>query len=75
VWILAHQGLFQLHGAVGEIAGVIIDEGFWQARVWPSKPGRGLTLNEIAEELARAGFVTGTGKPYATAAVAKMIEA
>jgi hypothetical protein len=33
------------------------------------------TLREIADKLALAGFVTGTGKPYAAAAVAKMIEA
>jgi hypothetical protein len=32
------------------------------------------TLREIADQLARTGFMTGTGKPYA-AAVAKMIEA
>jgi DNA invertase Pin-like site-specific DNA recombinase len=37
--------------------------------------GRQRTLREIAGELTRAGFVTGTGKPYAAAAVAKMIEA
>jgi hypothetical protein len=33
------------------------------------------TLREIADELASAGFMTGTGKPYAAAAVARMIEA
>jgi hypothetical protein len=37
--------------------------------------GRKRTLRDIADELALAGFVTGTGKPYAAAAVAKMIEA
>jgi hypothetical protein len=37
--------------------------------------GRKRTVREIAGELALAGFVTGTGTPYAAAAVAKMIEA
>ena len=37
--------------------------------------GRKRTLREIADELSKAGFVTGTGKPYAAAAVAKMIGA
>jgi hypothetical protein len=33
------------------------------------------TLRAIADELAKAGFVTGTGTPCAAAAIAKMIEA
>ena len=33
------------------------------------------TLREIADELASTGFMTGTGKPYAAAAIARMIEA
>jgi hypothetical protein len=37
--------------------------------------GRRRTLREIADELASTGFMTGTGKPYAAAAVARMIEA
>jgi DNA invertase Pin-like site-specific DNA recombinase len=37
--------------------------------------GRKRTLRDIAGELAEAGFVTGTGKPYAAAAVAKMTKA
>ncbi len=37
--------------------------------------GRKRTLREIAGELAKDGFVTGTGKRYAAAAIAKMIEA
>jgi DNA invertase Pin-like site-specific DNA recombinase len=37
--------------------------------------GRKRTLREIAHELAGAGFVTGKGKPYAAAAVAKMVQA
>jgi DNA invertase Pin-like site-specific DNA recombinase len=37
--------------------------------------GRRRTLREIAGELAKAGFVTGASKPYAAAAIAKMIEA
>jgi DNA invertase Pin-like site-specific DNA recombinase len=37
--------------------------------------GRKRTLREIAGELARSGFVTSTGRPYAAAAVARMIEA
>ncbi|WP_445503310.1 hypothetical protein [Microvirga sp. G4-2] len=37
--------------------------------------GRKRTLREIACELAKAGFVTGTGRPYSAAAVAKIIEA
>jgi DNA invertase Pin-like site-specific DNA recombinase len=36
--------------------------------------GRKRTLREIASELAKAGFITGTGKPYAAAAVAKMVQ-
>jgi hypothetical protein len=36
--------------------------------------GRRCTLREIADELARAGFMTGAGKPYAAAAIARMIE-
>jgi DNA invertase Pin-like site-specific DNA recombinase len=37
--------------------------------------GRKRTLREIANELAKAGFITGTDRPYAAAAIAKMIEA
>jgi DNA invertase Pin-like site-specific DNA recombinase len=37
--------------------------------------GRKRNLRDIADELALAGFVTGTGKPYAAAAVVEMIEA
>ena len=37
--------------------------------------GRKRTLREIAHELAGAGFVTGKGKPYGAAAVAKMVQA
>jgi hypothetical protein len=33
------------------------------------------TLREITDELAKAGFVTSTGKPFAAAAMAKMIAA
>jgi hypothetical protein len=36
--------------------------------------GRKRTLREIADELASTGFMTGTGKPYAAAAVTRMIE-
>ncbi len=36
--------------------------------------GRRRSLREVSAELAAAGYVTGTGKPYAAAAVAKMIE-
>jgi hypothetical protein len=32
-------------------------------------------LREIASELEKAGFITGNSKPYAAAAVVKMIEA
>jgi DNA invertase Pin-like site-specific DNA recombinase len=39
-----------------------------------SKPKGGQrTLREVSEELARAGFVTRHGKPYAAAAIAKMV--
>jgi hypothetical protein len=34
----------------------------------------GCTLREIADELASAGFMTGAGKPYAAAAIARMID-
>jgi DNA invertase Pin-like site-specific DNA recombinase len=37
--------------------------------------GRRRTLREIADELATAGFITSTGRPYAAAAIARMIEA
>ena len=37
--------------------------------------GRRRTLREIADELASTGFMTGTGKPYAAAAIARTIEA
>ncbi len=37
--------------------------------------GRKRTLREIADELAKAGFLTGNGKPYAAAAIVKMIVA
>ena len=37
--------------------------------------GRRRSLREVSSALAQAGFVTGTGKPYAAAAIAKMIEA
>jgi DNA invertase Pin-like site-specific DNA recombinase len=39
-----------------------------------SKPKGGQrTLREVSEELARAGFMTRHGKPYAAAAIAKMV--
>jgi DNA invertase Pin-like site-specific DNA recombinase len=37
--------------------------------------GRRRSLRKVSAELARAGFVTSTGKPYAAAAIAKMIGA
>jgi hypothetical protein len=37
--------------------------------------GRKRTLRGIADELASTGFMTGTGKPYAAAAVTRMIKA
>jgi DNA invertase Pin-like site-specific DNA recombinase len=36
--------------------------------------GRRRSLREVATALASIGFVTGTGKPYAAAAIAKMVE-
>jgi DNA invertase Pin-like site-specific DNA recombinase len=36
--------------------------------------GKRRSLREIAGELAAAGYITGAGKPYAAAAIAKMIE-
>jgi hypothetical protein len=41
---------------------------------FPQGPSRKLTLRGIADELASTGFMTGTGKPYAAAAVTRMIE-
>src|SRR5215208_844551 len=56
VWIVAHQLLFTAQRAIGEVEGVIIDEGFWQAGVWTAT--RGLTLDEIEAQLpfGRAGL-------------------
>ena len=52
VWIVAHQLLFQSQASIGEVAGVFIDESFWQAGVWGvSPPARALTLDEIAAPL------------------------
>jgi DNA invertase Pin-like site-specific DNA recombinase len=39
------------------------------------KDGRRRSLRDVAKELAVAGHVTSAGKPYAAAAIAKMIEA
>jgi putative DNA primase/helicase len=49
VWIVAHQLLFTAQAALGEPAGVFIDEGFWQAGLWTAR--RGLTLDEIEAPL------------------------
>jgi DNA invertase Pin-like site-specific DNA recombinase len=38
-----------------------------------SPKGARRSLRAVADELAKAGFVTGTGKPYAATAVAKML--
>lgn len=37
--------------------------------------GRRRSLRDIASELAAAGYITGNGKPYAAAAITKMIKA
>ncbi len=49
VWIVAHQLLFAAQAALGEVAGVFIDESFWQAGMWTAR--RGLTLEEIEAAL------------------------
>jgi hypothetical protein len=49
VWIAAHEILFHPQKAFGEIAGVIIDESFWQDGMRISK--HGLDLTEIATAL------------------------
>ena len=38
VWIAAHQILFQAQAALGDVAGVVIDEGFWKlASRWAAR--------------------------------------
>jgi hypothetical protein len=44
-----------------------------QLRRKSPKGGR-RSLRAVAAELAKAGFVTGTGKPYAATAVAKILD-
>ena len=50
VWIAAHQILFQAQAALGDVAGVVIDEGFWEAGLRLN--GKGLTLDEVGAEPA-----------------------
>jgi putative DNA primase/helicase len=45
VWILPHDYLFIALDGAGKLAGVIIDESFWQSGILASKGG--LTLDEI----------------------------
>ena len=49
VWIAAHEALFHHQPAFGDVAGVIIDESFWQDGLRISKHGIGLA--EIATSL------------------------
>lgn len=45
VWVVPHQVLFQAQKGLGDVAGVFIDESFWQAGLWAST--KGLTLDEV----------------------------
>ncbi len=45
VWIVPHQILYQAQAALGDVAGVVIDESFWQAGI--KTAGKGLTLDEV----------------------------
>ena len=47
IWVVPHQILFRGGGAIGEVAGVIIDESFWQAGL--AIETRGLTVDSVAE--------------------------
>jgi hypothetical protein len=49
VWIIAHQLLFFAQAAIGKVAGVVVDEDFWEAGY--RRADRGLTLDEIASAL------------------------
>ncbi len=48
VWIAAHQILFQAQAALGDVAGVVIDEGFWGPGL--KMGGKGLTLDEVGAQ-------------------------
>ena len=39
-----------------------------------SPKGGQRSLRQVADELAKVGFVTSTGKPYAATAVARMLD-
>ncbi len=45
VWIGSHELLFSAPGGLGNVAGIVIDEGFWQAGI--KGGGRGLTLDDL----------------------------
>ena len=45
VWVVAHDLLFRAQAALGEVAAVVVDEGFWQAGI--KAPGKGMTLDEV----------------------------
>lgn len=45
VWIGSHELLFSAPGSLGNVAGIVIDEGFWQAGI--KGGGRGLTLHDL----------------------------
>ena len=45
VWIGSHELLFSAPGGLGKVAGVVIDEGFWQAGI--KGGGKGITLDDL----------------------------
>ena len=53
VWIAAHQILFQAQAALSDVAGIVIDEGFWAAGI--KMGGKGLTLDEVGAQPALPG--------------------
>ena len=48
VWIAAHQILFQAQAGLGDVAGVVIDEGFWEAGL--KMDGKGMTLDDVGAQ-------------------------
>ena len=74
VWIGSHELLFSAPGALSNLAGIVIDEGFWQAGI--KGGGRGLTLDDLGspppvgrnnfEEMAAADIAAWRSKMAAT---------
>ncbi len=69
VWIGSHELLFSAPGGLGNVAGIVIDEGFWQAGI--KGGGRGLTLDDLGSPppMGRNNFEDAGGGRHSGVAV------